>query len=44
MQCWSNFAHSHQNAEFTEDELRDLCDYYFTDDETIHTGDFLNEY
>jgi len=43
-QYWSNCAHSHQNTEFTEDELRDLCDYYFTDDETIHTGDFLNEY
>jgi len=44
MQYWSNCAHSHQNAEFTEDDLRDLCDYYFTDDETIHTGDFLNDY
>jgi len=44
MQYWVNCAHSHKNAEFTEDELRHLCDYHFTDDETIYTGDFLDRY
>jgi len=43
-QYWVNCARSHTNAEFTEDELRDLCDYYFTDDETIYTGQFLDLY
>jgi len=43
-QYWVNCAHNHTNAEFTEDELRDLCDYYFTDDETIYTGHFLDLY
>jgi len=43
-QYWLNCAYNHKNAEFTEDELRDLCDYYFTDDETIYTGDFLDLY
>jgi len=39
-----NCAFSHKNAKFTEDELRDLLDYYFTDDETIRSGDFLDHY
>jgi len=41
-QYWFNCAYSHKNAEFTEDELRHLGDYYFTDDETIYTGHFLD--
>jgi len=43
-QYWSKCAYSHKNTEFTENELRDLRDYYFTDDETICTGDFLDDY
>jgi len=43
-QYWFNCTHNHTNAEFTEDELQDLCDYYFTDDETIYTGHFLDLY
>jgi len=43
-QYWLNCVHSHKNAEFTEDKLWDLCDYYFTDDETIYTGHFLDRY
>ena len=43
-QYWLNCAHHHMNTEFTENELRDLCDYYFTDDETIRSGDFLDQY
>jgi len=41
-QYWSNCARNHENAEFNEDELWNLTDYYFNDDETIYTGDFLN--
>jgi len=37
-------APTHINAEFTENELQDLGDYYFTNDETIYTGDFLDDY
>jgi len=44
MQYWLNCAHSHKNAEFTEHELRDLCDSYFIDDKTIYTGHFLDRY
>jgi len=43
-QYWSNCVRNHESAEFTEDELRELCDYYFTDDYTIYTGDFLDAY
>jgi len=43
-QYWLNCAYNHKKAEFTEDELRDLCDYYFTDDETIYTNDCLHLY
>jgi len=43
-QYWSNCVYNLESAEFTENELRELCDYYFTDDETIYTGDFLNTY
>jgi len=43
-QYWFNCAHNHTNAEFTENELRELGDYYFTDDETIYTGHFLDLY
>jgi len=43
-QYWANCVHNRTNAEFTEDELRDLCDYYFTDDETIYTEHFLDLY
>jgi len=43
-QYWFTCACSHKNAEFTENELQDLCDYYFTDNETIYTGDFLDDY
>jgi len=43
-QYWLNCAHHHINAEFTENEFRDLGDYYFTDHETIYTGDFLDDY
>jgi len=39
-----NCVYNHKNAEFTEDELQDLCDYYFTDNENIYTGDFLDCY
>ena len=34
----------HQPADFDEDELFNLYDYYFTDDETIYTGYFLDDY
>jgi len=43
-QYWLNCAYSHKNAKFTKNELQDLCDYYFTDDKTIYTGDFLDGY
>jgi len=43
-QYWFNCAHNQQSAEFTENELRELFDYNFEDDETIYTGDFLDEY
>ena len=43
-QQWWNCAKLHQPANFDEDELFDLFDYYFTDDETIYTGDFLDQY
>jgi len=43
-QYWLNCAHHHESVKFTEDELWDLCDYYFTDDETIYTGDPLDLY
>jgi len=43
-QYWFNCACSHKNAKFTENELRNLGDYYFTNDETIYTGDFLDDY
>jgi len=43
-QQWANCAKLHQPADFDEDELFDLFDYYFTDDETIYTGDFLDDY
>ena len=43
-QYWLNCAYNHKNAVFIENELRDLRDYYFTDDETIYTGDFLDDY
>jgi len=41
-QYWLNCAHHHKNAEFTENELQDLCYYNFTDNETIYTGHFLD--
>ena len=44
MQYWFNCTYSHKNAEFTENDLRDLRDYYFTDNEPIYTGDFLDDY
>jgi len=43
-QYWFNCAHHHENAEFNENELRELFDYTFEDDETIYTGDFLDQY
>jgi len=43
-QQWWNCAKSHQPADFNEDELFHLFDYHFTDDETIYTGDFLDDY
>ena len=43
-QYWFNCVYSNKKAKFTENELRDLCDYYFTDNKTIHTGDFLDDY
>jgi len=43
-QYWFNCAYNHKNAEFTEHELQDLYDYYFTDDKTIRSGDFLDQY
>jgi len=43
-QYWINCVHNHQSAEFTENELRELCDYNFEDDETIYTRDFLDLY
>jgi len=43
-QYWSNCVCNHESAEFTEDEFRELCDYYFTDTETIYTGHFLDLY
>jgi len=43
-QYWFNCARNHVSAEFSEDELRELGDYYFTDDETIYTGDPLDLY
>jgi len=43
-QYWLNCTYNYKYAEFKEDELWDLCDYYFTDDETIYTGDFLDCY
>jgi len=43
-QYWLNCAHSHKSSNFTEDKLQNLCDYYFTDDETIYTGHFLDLY
>jgi len=44
MQYWLNCTYSHKNAEFTENELQDLCDFYFTDGETIYTGHFFDLY
>jgi len=41
-QYWSNCAHNYKRAEFSEAELWNLCDYYFTDDETIYMGHFLD--
>jgi len=43
-QYWLNCAYNHQSAELTKEELRELCDYNFEDDETIYTGDFLDLY
>jgi len=43
-QYWLNCAYNHQNAEFTKNELRELCDYNFEDGETTYTGDFLDLY
>jgi len=43
-QYWLNCAYNHENAEFTENELWEFCDYYFTNDETIYTGHFLDLY
>jgi len=43
-QYWSNCVYNQENAKFTEDELRELCDYYFPNDNTIHTGDFFDTY
>jgi len=43
-QYWLNCAYNHENAESTENELGEFCDYYFTDDETIYTGHFLDLY
>jgi len=42
-QYWFNCAHNQQSAEFTENELRELFDYNFEVDETIYTGDFLDQ-
>jgi len=43
-QQWWNCAKLHQPADFDEDELFNLYDYYFNDDETIYTGYFLDDY
>jgi len=43
-QYWFNCAHNHQSAEFTENELREIFNYNFEDDETIFMGDFLDLY
>jgi len=39
-----NCPHNYKSTKFTEDERQELCDYYFTDDETIYTGDPLDQY
>jgi len=43
-QYWLNCTHNQQSAEFTENELQNLFDYNFGDDETIYSGDFLDAY
>jgi len=43
-QYWFNCAHNHESTEFDKVKLWDLCDSYFTDDETIYTGQFLDLY
>jgi len=42
-QYWFNCTYNHESAEFNENELRELSDYYFDDNHTIYTGDFLDE-
>jgi len=37
-------AYHHESAEFNENELWELCYYTFKDDETIYTGDPLDQY
>jgi len=43
-QYWFNCAYNRESAEFNENELRKLCDYYFDDDHTIYSRDFLDLY
>jgi len=44
-QYWFNCAHHHKSTEFNENELTELFDYTFQDNETIYTGDkFLDLY
>jgi len=43
-QYWYDCAFAHQCANLTGLDFRDICDYEFTDDETIYTGHFLDLY
>jgi len=43
-QYWFDCAFAHQCANLTGLDFRDICDYEFTDDETIYTGHFLDLY
>jgi len=41
-QYWSTCALLRQSADLNGLEFREICDYEFQDDETIHTGHFLD--
>jgi len=41
---WFDCAFSHQCANLNGYDFRDICDYEFTDDETIYTGHPLDVY
>jgi len=43
-ELWDEFNDGPIPMAYQEDELLNLCDYYFTDDETIYTGDWLDLY